>query len=452
MLCSAVCKKLAYEVFAEHPEFQITASMGIATYPDQAANLEELKEFADKALYSAKEGGRNRALLFQKNPGQKHEFTTIAEKNRTVDRIFDTICHNQSFLLLGHELPDEDCISSLVAMALLIQKFGKTVSLYIRNEIPDQLSYMTNICSYNKIKILQHDDEVAAIPDIIGVLDTPKPEMVSMNQSITRLLEDRTRTVFELDHHLSADAAYIGSEGYCLVYRASSTCELIGFLCCKLTNRKDILESFQITELFSRNLVLSMLTGMIGDTKFGLTMKTNRDIFFYKLFTQQFAKILHTSAHKNSKNYRSMTDIFNTIQTLSPEETELYQKLLSHAHFFEKTGYVILDEKDSYSYLHNTDYHLFVNVIKSVTDFLSEKSGTYGLSVYYDMPEMSNLIQFRIRTARDVAAPDLRVILSDFGITDGGGHPGAIGFRIQKENIQDLNAYVRRILNKIESL
>lgn len=42
---------------------QVTTSQGIAEFPRHAGDVESLKEAADKALYAAKEGGRNRAAV-----------------------------------------------------------------------------------------------------------------------------------------------------------------------------------------------------------------------------------------------------------------------------------------------------------------------------------------------------------------------------------------------------
>ena len=44
----------------------VTTSQGIAEYPRHAADVEALKELADKALYAAKEAGRNRAVIVSK--------------------------------------------------------------------------------------------------------------------------------------------------------------------------------------------------------------------------------------------------------------------------------------------------------------------------------------------------------------------------------------------------
>jgi predicted signal transduction protein with EAL and GGDEF domain len=41
-------------------EWPITASMGVATLPDDAAEIDALLRIADRALYAAKRGGRDR--------------------------------------------------------------------------------------------------------------------------------------------------------------------------------------------------------------------------------------------------------------------------------------------------------------------------------------------------------------------------------------------------------
>lgn len=451
-LCAKACSEVESLRFPENPDFRITASMGIAVMPDHADSAESLIACADKALYGAKESGRNRAVLTQREVRPKHNFASIAERGRTISRILALIGEKNSFLLIGHELPDEDCISSLVAAALLIVKFHNSVSIYIRDQIPAQLSYMEQICAYNKIAICRGPVYTGAKPEAVFVLDTPKPEMIAGNQDISPFLVDPAIPVVEIDHHLSADAALSGTPDYCLVAKATSTCELLTLVCIKLNNDKEALSRYGVTNLFSRNIVLALLTGIIGDTRFGLTVKTNRDQFFYRCFSTYLSKILHKSHRKNSTNYSSMTDISNSIQTMSVAERDIYQMLLDHSRYSGRTGYVVLDPEESLNILGRVDYTVFVKVIKSVTDFLSEQSGTIGLTAYYDMPEVSNLIQFRIRVSRDAAGIDLRSILLDFNISDGGGHPGAIGFRMPKNAVPNYHEYVESLLEKIEGL
>jgi diguanylate cyclase (GGDEF)-like protein len=45
---------------------KVTTSIGIASYPDHAKNVRRLKEAADQALYRAKESGRNRVSVYDK--------------------------------------------------------------------------------------------------------------------------------------------------------------------------------------------------------------------------------------------------------------------------------------------------------------------------------------------------------------------------------------------------
>ena len=59
------------------PRGAVTLSGGIATYPEDATNAEELLKAADDWLYEAKRSGRNRVLAAM--PGQKSRLTDITE-------------------------------------------------------------------------------------------------------------------------------------------------------------------------------------------------------------------------------------------------------------------------------------------------------------------------------------------------------------------------------------
>ncbi len=383
---------------------------------------------------------------------RKHAFRSLRERQRTIEKILSLILERNRFVLLGHELPDEDCISSLVSMALILAKFRKDVTIFLRENIPDQLAYLMNICAYNGIPVIGDPDWDPAAPDVICILDTPKPDMIDMNDALRALVESGGCPLIEFDHHLSADAAWCGTPGLRLVDHATSTCELLALFSAKLTLMPGLLDREGVREMFSRNLVLSMLTGIIGDTRFGLTLKRDRDVFFYNFYTNHFAQILRESFHKNSGNYSSMDDIFKSLQSLSVEEKDLYQALLDHSRYEGSLGLVVLDKEESLNFLNRVDYSLFVKVVKSVTDFLAEKSGTFGLTAYYDRPEVGERIQFRIRVSREVSGIDLRSILLDLEITDGGGHPGAIGFRVPTSALTDLMPFVDNLRKRLADL
>jgi diguanylate cyclase (GGDEF)-like protein len=55
-------KKLSFA--SEKGPFHIAISLGVALYPNDASNKEELMEHADQALYFAKRNGRDQARLY----------------------------------------------------------------------------------------------------------------------------------------------------------------------------------------------------------------------------------------------------------------------------------------------------------------------------------------------------------------------------------------------------
>ncbi len=68
-----VAEKLRKAVMAVHfagedklPEKQLTISIGVAAFPEHGDSAEVILKSADKALYRAKEAGRNRVLVAEK--------------------------------------------------------------------------------------------------------------------------------------------------------------------------------------------------------------------------------------------------------------------------------------------------------------------------------------------------------------------------------------------------
>ena len=98
------------------------------------------------------------------------------------------------------------------------------------------------------------------------------------------------------------------------------------------------------------------------------------------------------------------------------------------------------------------DHDTIVTVARYSADYLAEESGLLSLVAYYDDKEDSGLIQFRIRRSHSFKTLDLRSILEVFNIKNGGGHPGAIGFRVPAEEIPDLQKYVEFLVKGIEKM
>lgn len=65
----SVVKRQAERIFKAFggilEDYQFTISMGVAVFPDDGQNFEELTDHADKALYEAKRSGKNRCIFYE---------------------------------------------------------------------------------------------------------------------------------------------------------------------------------------------------------------------------------------------------------------------------------------------------------------------------------------------------------------------------------------------------
>jgi nanoRNase/pAp phosphatase (c-di-AMP/oligoRNAs hydrolase) len=380
---------------------------------------------------------------------KKTVIETIAKKNRVVNNIITALDERDSFLLIGHKNPDEDCIASLVSFALLITKFGKEASIYLRDEIHEHYQYLADICQHNSIYRVQKDDIELTSIDTIVVCDTPKPSMLDTTDLVKSLIDDKEILKIEIDHHLEADSAYIGDAGYCLVDEASSASELVGLVALKLCIRVDLLAKYAVEEIFSRNFVLSILTGIIGDSKMGMFLKSRRERRFYDMFSGMFNELLTKKTVKLS-NFSDKNEVFKELQRLSAHENECFNFFLDRRKKSNSIGYTVLDEQESN--LANQKYtnETVVAVARAVADVLAEKSSYLSLIGYYDDAENSDLIQFRMRRSHSFKNFDLRSILELFSIENGGGHEGAIGFRLKRDEVGDIKQYAGMLVNRIE--
>jgi nanoRNase/pAp phosphatase (c-di-AMP/oligoRNAs hydrolase) len=376
---------------------------------------------------------------------------TIHEKNRIIDNIIEAMTTRKKFLILGHRNPDEDCIASMVAFALLLGKFYKDVSICLGVRVHEHFQYLLNICRFNSIHLFEACNSFDDSIDTVVICDTPKPSMLEKNSSIDDLLENSGVVKIEIDHHIGTDSQYIGDNGYCLVTEATSSSELVGHLALKLRNRRELLDQFQVGDPFSRNLILSILTGIIGDTNMGQFLKSKRERRYYKIFSSMLNSLLSEETVRET-NFKNMEEVFGELHRLSKKEELCFKYFLEREQFTKSIGYVALDDDDMLHLLKASDEDTVVSVARAVANELAEKSGKLSLVAYYDNPAKSNLVQFRVRRSRAYKRYDLREMLELFSIENGGGHEGAIGFRVPRDTIDDYHAYIDKLVSGLEKV
>jgi nanoRNase/pAp phosphatase (c-di-AMP/oligoRNAs hydrolase) len=382
----------------------------------------------------------------------KVDFPTIAMKKKTAAAMIRALEERDGFLLVGHRNPDEDCVAAMVAFGLLAVKLNKAVYLSISGNVNAQFGYLLKICTYNSIIVLV---DGALPPGPVGAvvaLDTPKPDMLEMSPAIRALIESERPLKMEIDHHIGADSTFFGDEGFRLVATASSASELVGYLALKMDGDEAFKTRCQVGEVLSRNLVLAVLTGIIGDSRMGKYLKTRRERWFYELFSSRFDSLLAQKTRKGTGNFTSKEEVFDAIASLSSEEQKCFELMMKRRRRSPSVAYVLLDAEEVSRIRDAHGDEIMTAVAKSVADALAEESGLLGLLAYPDHPELSGFVQFRVRRCHSFRGLDLREMLDRLSITNGGGHPGAVGFRFPTEEVPDLEPFAARLIDRIEGL
>ncbi len=147
-----------------------------------------------------------------------------------------------------------------------------------------------------------------------------------------------------------------------------------------------------------------------------------------------------------------MEQVFQAIEDLSQEEKKCFETIIRKKQTLSGLAFSVFDQEESRELFSTYGVDTVIAVTKTVADKLAETSGKLGLVAYYDPPEVSDMIQFRLRRAPGYTEADLRSVLEQMHITNGGGHPGAVGFRFHKEELSDFTPALHTILEKIQAL
>jgi nanoRNase/pAp phosphatase (c-di-AMP/oligoRNAs hydrolase) len=274
--------------------------------------------------------------------------------------------------------------------------------------------------------------------------------MVAAPPTLRDLLSDPSVVRIEFDHHIESDSDYIGDPDYALVTEASSAAELVGYVALKLSNQPGLLLEHHVGELFTRNLVLAILTGIIGDSQMGRFLKSNRERRAYGIFSSLFNDLLVLMTTTQG-NLSTKEEVFAELGRLSASEKSCNDLLLSKSVDSGSTSYVALDEDESRTLYEAYDQDTIVSVARSVADTLAERSGRLSLIAYYDCSKPDGLVQFRIRRSQAFKRFDVRRIIEMNAVGNGGGHEGAIGFRFERHEIDDIHDFVRKIIAGVEA-
>lgn len=303
-------------------------------------------------------------------------------------KIFQKIKSAKNILLVTHDRPDGDALSSECALIELLTHLNKKFFAYCYNSPPAQFNFLPNV-----EKINAHKDELNFSQyDLIITLDCGSLSRTKLTEEIEN--KDKSQFVVEFDHHPKIDD-YADIE--IKKPQASSTVEILYYFF--KTNKIKI----------NKNIANCILTGIITDTGNFLypstTDKTIQIASEMLLYGASFPLISEST--RRNKSLPAMKILGRAIDNLQINKKYNFAfSVLTYKNLSE--GNVTEEE------------------LEGISGFLSNLYGVSGVMLLRE--EKNKKIKGSLRTAH----PKINIsILAQ--ILGGGGHAKASGFTIDGE-------------------
>ncbi len=146
----------------EYKDYSVSGSVGVAFFPRDGANYEELYQNADKALNQAKIQGKNRYTFYSAglDIGTTRSTTKIENANRMASSFFDYDLISAVFNILYEKGGSSEAIN--LALSYLCQKYGADRSYIF--ESTDDCTTLDNTFEYCKEGISSEINNLQGIP------------------------------------------------------------------------------------------------------------------------------------------------------------------------------------------------------------------------------------------------------------------------------------------------
>ena len=143
---------------------------------------------------------------------------------------------------------------------------------------------------------------------------------------------------------------------------------------------------------------------------------------------------------------------FSELRKLSRREEECFDHLYGMRRKDGTVSYLSLKEEEYRALVDRYGNESLSTVLRTVADSLAEESGRLSLVVYSGRPAGNELLQCRARRSKHYKNIDLRKLLDRLEIENGGGHQGAIGFRVPLASVPDIDSFVAKVLDSLKDM
>ncbi len=379
----------------------------------------------------------------------------------------DLINSSDCFLFSGDI--DPDSVGSMLSLSLYLNQLDKKVFIVIPEPLGDNLDFFEKIIQYNSIGLLRNPKEIAAVKDEIEAVifcDTANTKLVPFYSCISEDILSKKPNVIEIDHHFGADSEELTEYGTKLFRNANANTEIIGDILETLYN-----ENPERPNPFSqRNIILGLITGMLCDTVGGKVIhyKEDYDRWMEKLGEQ--LKIItrwrDSADNKRAEDCKASKfgdpkQILDYLNKLTEYQESCLNLLNSSIEIKGNTGVLNL-LPSTYEEVHGTcqpfESDWFVDIMGLLLNSVPEKSGHAGVVIFEGQnAEGEDCVFIKIRRAVDFSGVDLRTaedkIKELFGdlYMGGGGHAGAVSFRIHRLEEKELLAQLENLFDFFNS-
>lgn len=135
--------------------------------------------------------------------------------NNNIKEIAQELKNRDNFLLIGHSIPDGDCIGSLLGLYGGLKTLNKNITIFLSDVIPSIYTYLPDI---EKISNLLPQQE-----NIDNIIFLDCTDIGRIDDEVANSL-NKNATIFNIDHHISNN--YFGDFNYVLPL-AAATAEII---------------------------------------------------------------------------------------------------------------------------------------------------------------------------------------------------------------------------------
>jgi nanoRNase/pAp phosphatase (c-di-AMP/oligoRNAs hydrolase) len=378
------------------------------------------------------------------------------------------INNHQRFLFTGYV--DGDALGTMLSLALYLRLLDKKVSLFLPHSLGTNFNFVRDIINHNEVEVVNDAPGLRAIHgkvDTIVFCDTANAQLISHFDTISQCFLECQVPVIEIDHHFGTDSEALSLHGIRLFRKANACTEIAAEILQEVHQHHPEFPN----PFIQRNILLSLLIGMVTDTAGGKVTPLKDD---YSYWIQMLGENLKNGTFRASrvaqdsppdKKISTPEDLLAHLHQMTPEQKQCIQSLLERMECVGEIGYLNLLEttpRDWGGADPTQDLAWFNTLQECVISLVPQRAGKIGILLYRDRDAHGTpCIFLKIRQSPSSNEGDLRkiepVVQSIFGgknYLGGGGHPGAVSFRIRPisedqtlEGIRELIPSLQKISN-----